>query len=83
MVEGNSKNGDVLMDITGNFHIQNITFKPAPGQIGIVQHSGLTTMEKVTITGNGFSVYYLKSIICKKIIIYIHYCRKGRVIYKW
>uniref|UniRef100_A0A0P4WBM9 Uncharacterized protein n=2 Tax=Scylla olivacea TaxID=85551 RepID=A0A0P4WBM9_SCYOL len=51
VVEGNSKNGDVLMDITGNFHIQNITLKPAPGQIGIVQHSGLTTMEKVTITG--------------------------------
>lgn len=51
VVEGNSKNGDVLMDITGSFHIQNITLKPAPGQIGIVQHSGLTTMEKVTITG--------------------------------
>ncbi|KAG0724122.1 SHC SH2 domain-binding protein 1 B [Chionoecetes opilio] len=51
VVEGNSENGDVLMDITGNFTIQNITLKPAPNQIGIVQHSGLTTLEKVTLTG--------------------------------
>ncbi|KAG0724121.1 SHC SH2 domain-binding protein 1 B [Chionoecetes opilio] len=54
VVEGNSENGDVLMDITGNFTIQNITLKPAPNQIGIVQHSGLTTLEKVTLTAEEF-----------------------------
>lgn len=61
MVEGNTENGDVLMDITGSFTIQNITLKPAPNQIGIVQHSGLTTMEKVTVIGNDFSILIFKS----------------------
>lgn len=55
-MEGKSENGDVLMDITGNFTIQNITLKPAPGQIGVVVHGGLTTMQKVTIIGNYSSI---------------------------
>lgn len=58
VVEGSSENGDVLMDITGKFTIQNVTLKPAPGQIGIVVHSGLTTMQKVTIMGKYFHILY-------------------------
>lgn len=59
VVEGSSENGDVLMDVTGNFTIQNIVLKPAPGQIGVVVHSGLTTMQAVTIMGNYFIVLLL------------------------
>lgn len=57
-MEGNSENGDVLMDITGNFTIQNIVLKPAPGQIGVVVHGGLTTMQEVTIMGKYFSILW-------------------------
>lgn len=57
-MEGNSENGDVLMDITGNFTIQNIVLKPAPGQIGVVVHGGLTTMQEVTIMGKYFNIWF-------------------------
>lgn len=59
VVEGKSENGDVLMDITGNFTIQNIVLKPAPGQIGVVVHSGVTTMQEVTIMGKYFNILLL------------------------
>ncbi|XP_066964774.1 protein nessun dorma [Macrobrachium rosenbergii] len=51
IIEGTKNSGDVLIDITGDFSLQNVTLKPLPNQIGIVHHKGNLILNKVEIQG--------------------------------
>lgn len=79
VVEGKSENGDVLMDITGNFTIQNIVLKPGPGQIGVVVHNGLTIMQEVTIMGGKWGVLGLKETQMDMNQVSVQNCSSGGI----
>ncbi|XP_068237774.1 protein nessun dorma [Palaemon carinicauda] len=51
IIEGRKNSGDVLIDITGDFFLQNVILKPLPNQIGIVHHQGNLDLKKVEIQG--------------------------------
>lgn len=57
MIEGNGDAGDVLLDTSGNFSLQNITLRPASGQVGLIHHEGNLTLEKVTFEGKDPTYY--------------------------
>lgn len=60
IIEGSDEAGDVLMDTSGDFTLQNITINPAPEQVGIIHHSGTLTLNKVIFRGKCcvFNDYY-------------------------
>ncbi|XP_069195921.1 SHC SH2 domain-binding protein 1-like isoform X1 [Procambarus clarkii] len=51
VIEGNNSAGDVLLDTSGNFTLQNLNINPSRKQVGIVHHEGILTLQNVTIEG--------------------------------
>lgn len=51
VIEGTKEAGDVLMDISGDFTLENVMLKPASGQVGIVHHKGILSLSKVVLEG--------------------------------
>ena len=51
VIQSTSEAGDVLIDTSGDFTLQNITLKPLLHQIGMVHHNGRLLLKEVILEG--------------------------------
>ncbi|KAK7063167.1 hypothetical protein SK128_026172 [Halocaridina rubra] len=51
IIEGTKDAGDVLIDVSGDFILQNVTLRPTAQQIAMVHHEGTLQLKKVVIEG--------------------------------
>ncbi|XP_071515981.1 SHC SH2 domain-binding protein 1 homolog B isoform X2 [Panulirus ornatus] len=74
VIEGNGDAGDVLLDTSGNFSLQNVTLRPASGQVGLVHHEGSLILEKVIFEGGNGGVVGLGNTTSKAIDVIVQGC---------
>lgn len=80
IIEGSDEAGDVLMDVSGDFTLQNITIQPAGAQVGIVHHNGTLTLQKAIFKGKfRFNCTSLNIMYFSGIILVVH-CISGTAV---
>ncbi|XP_042203036.1 SHC SH2 domain-binding protein 1 homolog B-like isoform X2 [Homarus americanus] len=55
VIQGMEEAGDILMDTSGTFSLQNITVRPASNQVAVLHHEGILTLNNVTFEGGSGS----------------------------